>query len=205
MTDANANPEPTTTPPAAPAAPPDGGGDLAALQAQIDAAAKAAADRARADHAKAQGFDSPDALDKFLADQKAAAEAAKTEEQKRADELAAKESAAAARQAEADKLIRTGIANLALVRAGVAPENLADAARLLDLPDGELTDEAADAAVAALKAKPIAASVFAASAGAKPPSGTTGQPPSERNGGASKTAYDRGAEEYRRLHPVKSA
>lgn len=203
MTETDANqPESTTTPPAAPPAG-GGGGDLAALQAQIDAAAKTGGAQATAELVKTLGFGSADEMTQFIAAQRKAIEDGKTEEQRRLDAAEAAQKAAEAREAEADNLIRQGVVNLALVRAGVDPANVAAAAPLVQLGD-EVTEEAADAAVATVKANPAFASLFApAPAGA--PSGKTDHPANERTSGAVKTAYDRGVEEYRRLHPVKSA
>ena len=202
MTETDANPtESTTTPPVAPSV--DGGGDLAALQAQIDAARQAGGSTATAELVKSLGFDSTDDLAAAITAQREAEQAAMTEAERREQAAQAAERAAVEREAEADKLIRQGVVNMALARAGVAPENLAAAAPLVTLGD-DLSDAAADAAVKVIADNPAFASLFGTSVGG-PPSGTTGRPVGETTNAATKTAYDRGAEEYRRLHPVKSA
>lgn len=176
--------------------------DLEGLQRLIDAEKAKGSSEATSALLSTLGFDSIDTLQTFVTSQREAAEAAKTEEQKRADAIAAREAAAVAREQAAAELIRTGVVNLALVRAGVDPANVADAAPLVTLGD-DLTDAAADAAVAALKAKPAFASLFGASA--KPaPSGVTAPAPAGAGGGTV-TALERGAALYAKRHPAKSA
>ena len=173
---------------------------LAALQAQIDAAAKTAGTAAANDLAKTLGFDTPDALQTFVTAQRAAAEAAKTEDQKRADALAASEKAAADRERAAAELINRGTVNLALVRAGVAPDAVDKIAPLVTV-NGDVTAETADAAVAALKADDTFAALFGA-AKAPAPSGVTGDPPAK---GSNVVGIESGAELYARRHPAKTA
>lgn len=189
-------PPPAVTPPA-PAAP-----DLAGLQAAIDAARTSAQTEATSALASTLGFDSLDALQAFVTDRKAADEAAMSEVERREAAAAAAQTAAEARAAEAAQLIRTGVVNLALVRAGVDPANVAAAAPLVTLSD-DLTDAAADAAVATLKANPAFASLFTPAAPAAP-SGVTAPAPSTAGVGTV-TALQRGAELYAARHPAKSA
>ncbi len=193
MTEPDANPTPAPTPGPAP--------DLAGLQAAIDAAATKAGTSAANDLAKTLGFDSPDALQTFVTAQREAAEDAKTKDQKRADALAAKEAAAAERERAAAALINRGTVNLALVRAGVAPDAVDKIAPLVTI-DGDVTDATADAAVAALKADATFAALFGATP-APAPSGVTGAAPTRSTG--SVVGIETGAELYARRHPAKSA
>lgn len=151
--------------------------DLTALQAHIDAATQTGGTQATAQLAKTLGFDTTDALTSYITDTRNAAEAAKTEDQKRADQLTAREAAATAREAAAAKLAADNTITAALLTAGVAPPA---AARLVPLVtiDGDVTADTATAAVAALKGDATFAPLFTAdTATTAAPSGVTGAAP----------------------------
>lgn len=191
--DGNPPPAPPTPPAPAPH------GDLAALQAFADTAAATAAAEAQAAILAATGFDTPDALAEFVAAQRAAADAQLTEVERREAAATAATTTAEARAAEADALVRRGVINLALVRAGVAPANLDVASQLVALGD-DLTDAAADAAVTAVKANPALASLFATATPPPPGGDTRANPPG--GGGGTVTGIERGAELYAATHPT---
>jgi hypothetical protein len=192
----------TKTDPAPAPAPAAAQPDLDGLQRLIDAEKAKGSSEATSALLSTLGFDTLDALQSYVTDRKAADEAAMSEVERREAAAAAAEAAAQARAAEAAQLIRTGVVNLALVRAGVDPANVALAAPLVTLGD-DLTDAAADAAVASLKTNPALASLFGAVA--KPaPSGVTAPAPAGA-GGSTVTALERGAELYAKRHPAKSA
>lgn len=165
-----------------------------------EAAINAAVAKVRDADAKANGFDSYDAMRNAAIAKNEADVAAMTEAEKAKAEAEKARAEAAEVKATAAALIRTATAERALIRAGVAPGAATDAARLLDLPDGELTAETADAAVETLKAKPAFASLFTA-VPAGPPSAVTGGAPTgtTRSG---QTAKDRAQALLDSRHPL---
>lgn len=194
-------PTPTPTPPGATGST---GGDLTALQAAIDAAARDAASKAELAIAQARGFDTVEAFNKHLDERAAADEAAKSDEQKRADKLAAAQAAVEQREAAAAALIQRGVINTALLRAGVNPDQVDKIAPLVQIT-GDVTDETAQTAVEALKADATFAPLFTGTEPGGPPSGVTGTPPAKGTGMSPQTEDDLVKQLLDERHPIQTA
>lgn len=190
----DANSAPAVPPPAAPS------GDLAALTALLATETRTAADKAAAEFASTHGFESPEAMADYVTSRKEADTAAMTEVERRETAAAEATTRAETATAAAAGIVRTATAERALIRAHVSPEAATVAVRLLDLPTGELTDEAVDEAVETLKAKEAFTFLFGADpagfqSGVTPPAPAT-------SAAAPTTALAQGAADFKRLHPV---
>jgi len=142
-------PTPTPTPTPAPAPP----ADLAAIQAQIDAATASGSQAALQPLMDLVGAKTPAELQKWITDADAARKAALTEEQRRTEELAERERTAATATATAGRAIRNAMVQAALVTAGAPPLTSGEIVALVALPDGDVDAAAITAAVEATKVK----------------------------------------------------
>lgn len=148
----------TPIPPATPPAPPTGGeGGTAARYTDADLNTRLAQERrhaeqrAQADLLQRLGFTSADEAEQQVTAQRAAQQAQMTEVERR--EQAARDAETRAQQLVADAAARSRAADIrtALVTAGCRLDALDDAARLVDLPAGEVDQAALTAAVTAVQ------------------------------------------------------
>ena len=138
-------PEPTPTPgPPAPAPAPAAPQTVTLTQDQLSAMmAKEKDQGARKLLAESLGFESLEKAKEFIDAQRAAAEASKSEEQKRLDAIAAREAEAAKAIANAQAATRNALVSSVLAELGATGENLKDAAVLLGARVAADADEAA--------------------------------------------------------------
>lgn len=163
-------------PPAPPAGPQP---DLAGLETALNAAKTEAQQQAQADMLKALGFDKRDDAIAWVKAKREEETAGLSELERRERTVAEREAAAALTEANANRIARDARVRAALVTAGAPGEHVGDLAKIVAVPDGEVTDEQLTAAVEATKTKFPA--LFTGPAAPPAPSGNpAGSPPAPR-------------------------
>ncbi|MFI9157533.1 hypothetical protein [Kitasatospora aureofaciens] len=119
------------------------------------------------------GFADSAALSAWVEAQRAAEQASLSEVERREQAAEQRERAAAQREAEAFARLRAAVRQTALARLGANGDDLADADRLLDVPD-DADEQAVAAAATALKER--RPELFGTAAPATPPPAPSGSP-----------------------------